>query len=59
MAVRMEGSLKPASGTVNLFHLFALATQTVPRQGNQGNQAYLQIWIGFAGYQWYALPLSL
>lgn len=43
---------KTGRNSVSLFHLFALATQTVPRQGNYGNAAYLHIWIGFAENQW-------
>ena len=51
------GSLQRSSRHSTLFHLFSLATQTIPRQGNYENPAYLHIWLGYARQQWCAFSL--
>lgn len=39
-------------GGVTLLDLYSAATQTVPRQPNYANEAYLRLWLGFARQQW-------
>jgi len=59
-----EGVLAQNTGTlqrssrhsISLFHLFSLATQTIPRRGNYENPAYLHIWLGYARQQWCVHP---
>lgn len=46
------GSQRGSRHSISLFHLFSLATQTIPRQGNYENPAYLHIWLGYARQQW-------
>ena len=37
----------------DLSRLYSRAVREVPRQGNQGTDAFCRIWVGFARQQWY------
>ena len=50
----LQSQARSERGTITLYHLFALATKTIPRQSNYKNKAYLHLWLGYARQQWYS-----
>lgn len=49
-SLEASGSLGPAE----MARLYSLATRAVPRQGNQGSDAYMRLWLAHARCQWCA-----
>ncbi|KAL6771913.1 hypothetical protein ACKKBG_A28265 [Auxenochlorella protothecoides x Auxenochlorella symbiontica] len=43
---------RPLPG-LDLLQVYTQATRAVPRQGNQGSDAYVRLWLGFARQQWH------
>ncbi|KFM29322.1 putative serine/threonine-protein kinase mps1 [Auxenochlorella protothecoides] len=43
---------RPLPG-LDLLQVYTQATHAVPRQGNQGSDAYVRLWLGFARQQWH------